>query len=249
MKHQSIVLLLILVVVVALLSALNIYMPQGDFGGLSSPEQLPAPKPIMALASAFIVLLVYGGLGLLGRFLSLKLGYPDLLDPTVTHRIRFFLPALVGMVIGIVFIIFDLLFAMLPGMGPLPHPPFPTSVVASIVAGIGEELIFRLFFISFWVWLISFVLLKKRHQSTVFWIVAVVSALAFAAGHFPSVMILVNAKSIADLPSALIVEIFLLNGLVSLPAAYYLRRAGFLAAVSVHFWTDAVWHVVWGLIS
>jgi hypothetical protein len=27
-----------------------------------------------------------------------------------------------------------------------------------------------------------------------------------------------------------------------------LKRAGFLGAVGVHFWTDVVWHVVWGAL-
>ncbi|GAH57810.1 unnamed protein product, partial [marine sediment metagenome] len=40
----------------------------------------------------------------------------------------------------------------------------------------------------------------------------------------------------------------LLNGVVSLFAAYYFRKYGFLAAVGIHFWTDVVWHVVWGVI-
>ena len=249
MKRNSQTLLFALVVLIAILTALNLFLPQGDFADLSTPEQLPASRPVMAVGSALLVIIVYGGLGFLGRHLALKLGFTDLLDPTVTNRMRFHIPALVGIVIGILFIPLDQLFAMLHGMGPLPHPPFPTSLVASIVAGIGEELIFRLFFISFWVWLLSFVLLKKRAQQTVFWIIAVVSALAFAAGHLPSVMVIVGAESISALPPALIVEVFLLNSMVSLPAAYYLRRAGFLAAVSVHFWTDVVWHVIWGLIS
>ncbi len=50
-----------------------------------------------------------------------------------------------------------------------------------------------------------------------------------------------------DLPVALVAEIFVLNSLVWLPAAFYLRKAGFLAAVEIHFWADLVWHVLWGL--
>ena len=43
--------------------------------------------------------------------------------------------------------------------------------------------------------------------------------------------------------------IVLLNSIVSLFAAYYLRKSGFLAPVGIHFWTDIVWHVVWGLVG
>lgn len=248
MKHPSVILLVGLVAVVAVLSAVNLYLPQGEVGGMSTPEELPAPRPVMALASVVLVLVIYGGLGVLGRHLALKLGFPDLLDPTVSHRQRFGVPALWGIVIGLVFIALDAGFARLHGLGPLPHPPFPTSLVASLVAGIGEELIFRLFFISFWVWLISHVVLKQRGQTTVFWVITAISALAFAAGHLPSVMMLMDVDSVSAMPPALLVELFVLNGIVSVAAAYYFRRAGYVAAISVHFWTDVIWHVLWGTV-
>jgi len=80
---------------------------------------------------------------------------------------------LIGITIGIFFIFADVTLSQFHTLGPLPHPPFPTSLVASVVAGIGEELIFRLFFIYFWVWLISYVILKKRWQNQIFWIIAI----------------------------------------------------------------------------
>jgi len=106
---------------------------------------------------------------------------------------------------------------------------------------------FRLFFLSFWVWLISIVVLRSKWQNQVFWIIAVFSALAFALGHIPSLMILYNYASPVGMPPVLLTEIILLNGVISIFAAYYMRKYGFLAAVGIHFWTDIVWHVIWGL--
>jgi hypothetical protein len=40
----------------------------------------------------------------------------------------------------------------------------------------------------------------------------------------------------------------LLNWVISIFAAYYFRKYGFLAAVGIHFWTDIIWHVIWGII-
>jgi membrane protease YdiL (CAAX protease family) len=134
-------------------------------------------------------------------------------------------------------------------LGPIPHPPFPTSVVAAASAGIGEELIFRLFFISFWVWLVSDVILKRKWQNQIFWTLAVASAFAFSLAHLPSLMFLFGLKTIGDVPLALMSEIILLNGVLSIVAAYYLKKYGFLAAVSIHFWADLVWHVIWGALS
>ncbi|MDP7112227.1 MAG: hypothetical protein QGH45_09695 [Myxococcota bacterium] len=57
-----------------------------------------------------------------------------------------------------------------------------------------------------------------------------------------------EVDSIAELPPVLLVEIFVLNGILSLFAAWGLRRSGLLAAVGMHFWCDVVMHVVWGAL-
>ena len=242
----SIRLYLILIAVLMLAGAINLFLPQG----LPVAEvPLPASKPIMTLITAAIYLIVYGGLGFIGLTLAHKLGFADLWDPAVSGRQRFLIPALVGIGLGVFFILIDQTLAPWHGVGPLPHPPFPTSIVASISAGIGEEIIFRLFFITFWVWLVSHLLLKGRWQSQIFWIVAVISALAFAFGHLPTVMFLLDVESMEAIPPLLMVEIVILNGTLSLFAAHYFRLYGFLAAVGIHFWADVIWHVIWGLFS
>jgi len=235
-----------LIVTLAILAAINVFLPQGAF---LPAQKLPASKPILALVNAAIMLILYGGLGFTGLKLSQKIGFADIWDLRVSNKQRFLIPALVGGGIGIFFILADVIFSKFHVLGPIPHPLFPSSIVASATAGIGEEVIFRLFFISFWVWLISYIILKKRWQNQVFWIVTFFSALTFALGHFPSVMILFGLNTIQEIPFVLISEIILLNGIVSLFAAYYFRKYGFLAAVGIHFWTDVVWHVIWGIIS
>ena len=96
-------------------------------------------------------------------------------------------------------------------------------------------------------WLVSFVILKRRCQNQIFWIIAILSALAFAFGHIPSVMLLFGLNAVNEFPPALLSEIILLNGVLSIFAAYYFRKFGFLAAVGIHFWADIIWHVIWGL--
>jgi hypothetical protein len=60
-------------------------------------------------------------------------------------------------------------------------------------------------------------------------------------------MVLFGYATAADVPPLLLSEILLLNGVLGVVAAHYLRRYGFLAAVGVHFWADVVWHVLWGM--
>jgi len=235
-----------LIITLAILAAISVFLP--TFEGLLPAQELPASKPVLALANAGIILVLYGGLGFLGLKLSQKLGFANLWDAKVSNRRRFLIPALIGVGIGAFLILADVVFSQFHTLGALPHPPFPTSLVASAAAGIGEELIFRLFFISFWVWLISYLILKRRWQNQIFWIVAVFSALAFAFGHIPSIMVLFDLEAVGEIPLALMSEIILLNGVVSLFAAYYFRKFGFLAPVGMHFWTDVIWHVIWGAV-
>jgi membrane protease YdiL (CAAX protease family) len=234
-----------LVVLNAILAALATTMPQGLPAELSE-NALPVVQ--LALVAASSMLVLYGGLGYLGLRLTRKLGYPDLVDARVTNRQRFLTPCIVGLWLGIVFIIADNLFSRFHSYGPLPHPPFPTSIVASLSAGIGEEMVFRLFFIPFLVWLVSRVVLKGAQERVTFWNAAIFSAIFFGAGHIPAIMILLDLNTPAAIPPALLAEVFLLNGLLSLVAAYFLRRSGYLAAVTVHTSADIVWHVIWGLL-
>jgi len=234
-----------LIIALSILAAINVFLPQGTF---LPTQTLPASKPILALVNAVIMLILYGGLGFIGLKISQKISFADIWDLRVSNKQRFLIPALVGGGIGIFFILVDVIFSKFHTLGPIPHPPFPSSFVASATAGIGEEVIFRLFFISFWVWFVSYIILKKRWQNQVFWIVTLFSALAFTLGHFPSVMILFGLNTIQEIPFALISEIILLNGVISFFAAYYFRKFGFLAAVGIHFWTDIIWHVIWGII-
>jgi membrane protease YdiL (CAAX protease family) len=240
-SHETYILLVLLL---AVFSSINVFLPQGALFG---QYELPASKPIIALAAFLIVGIIYGGLGMLGLYLSNKLGFSSIWSDSVTNNQRFVQPAIIGIGIGIFFIISDIVICNFNTVGHLPHPPFPTSLTASIAAGIGEEIVFRLFFISFWLWLISSLLLKGKGKNTIFWIITACSAVAFSLGHLPSIMFSCNYTTFAQIPAMLLFEIILLNGVLSFFAAYYFRKYGVLAAVGIHFWTDLVWHVIFGL--
>jgi membrane protease YdiL (CAAX protease family) len=242
-KSQKTYILLVLLLAVS--SSINVFLPQGAFIG---QYELPASKPITALAAFFIIVIIYGGLGMLGLHLSNKLGFPDIWSDNVNNNQRFIKPAIIGIGIGIFFIICDYIFSKFNTVGHFEHLPFPTSLTTSIIAGIGEEIVFRLFFISFWLWLISSLLLKGKGKTPLFWIITTFSAIAFAIGHLPSVMVSFGFTSMTQIPSMLLFEVILLNSVFSFFAAYYFRKYGFLAAVGIHFWTDLVWQVLFGLI-
>ena len=234
----------LLVAFVALLVA-SVFFPA--FSALAPPDN-ELSQTDLVLLNVGSGLGVYGGLGYLGYRVSLRLGFADIWDPAVTQRERFVIPMVVGLLVGCLLVLGDWVFASMHGLGPLPHPAFPLSLLATATAGIGEELIFRLFFIPCWMWLISRPF-RGQHLDVIFWVVAALSAIAFSAAHLPAAPLILGVESISDIPTAMMVEIFLLNSAVALPAAYYLRKSGLLAAVGVHFWNNMVWHVIYGAIQ
>ncbi|NPV75201.1 MAG: CPBP family intramembrane metalloprotease [Anaerolineae bacterium] len=244
-KTRSTQTFFILLAILALAAALNPFLPQGELGTVAPESQIPAWQ--LALGSAAITTALYGLLGFLGLTLWRRLGFPEIWAENVTNRQRFFIPAIAGGALGLALIISDLIFSRFNGVGRLVHPPFPTSLVASISAGIGEEMMFRLFFVSFWTWLVGKVILRGRGLGAVYWVVSVFSAIAFAASHLPSLMMVFGVSDPSQFSPALLLEILLFNGLISIVAAYFFKKFGFLAPVGIHFWTDIVWHMLWGL--
>jgi hypothetical protein len=91
------------------------------------------------------------------------------------------------------------------------------------------------------------VILHRRGLMVVYWVFSIFSAFAFGAGHLPSLMIILGVTDLNQFSPVLLLQVFLLNGLLSIFAAYYFKKFGFLAPVGIHFWMDIVWHMLWGL--
>ena len=61
--------------------------------------------------------------------------------------------------------------------------------------------------------------------------------------------VLTGATSLNELNPVLVLEIFLLNGIIGIVAGWRYMKDGLVAAAGVHFWTDVVFHVIWGAIA
>jgi len=236
----------ILILVLATIAAINVFMPiPSQFEVLQ--KELPASKPVLALANFGIMLIIYGLLGLLGYYLSRKLNWPGIFNEKENWKKLFLRPLYIGLVAGAIVIVGDKIFAQFHTLGESLHPPFPFSILASLGAGIGEEILFRLFLVSFWVLILGFIFKRFNKQNIVNWIAIVIAALAFGAMHLPSMMFIYGFTSLAQIPIIVIIEIFLLNGIVGIVAGREFIKYGLIAAIGIHFWTDIAWHVIYGL--
>lgn len=219
---------------------------------LAAAAGMPMPNTgisnaVLGLFNAGIVLVVYGLAGLAGYWFARKLGLPGIFSEDGNLRRWVLIPFGTGLVCGIFVVVLDLLFAPINGYGRIVHPQFPVSILASLSAGIGEEILFRGFVFGLWAFLLNWLLKRFQGRTAALWIANVIAALAFAASHLGSLLVLTGAASLAELNPILIAEIFLLNGAIGLIAGERYMKDGLGAAVGVHFWTDIVFHVLWGL--
>jgi hypothetical protein len=216
--------------------------------GVPMPD-LGVSNAVIGLANAGIVLVAYGLLGFVGYWFACKLGLPGIFSEDGNWRRWFFVPLLLGLVCGVILIIGDVLFAPINNFGHLVHPTFPVSILASISAGIGEEIAFRGFVLGLWGFVLNWLFKRFNGRTLALWIANGIAALAFGAGHLGTILFLTGASSLAELDPVLLIEVFLLNGIIGLIAGERYMKDGLVAASGVHFWADVVFHVIWGLFS
>jgi membrane protease YdiL (CAAX protease family) len=251
MNHRKQLTVLFALLVVYALSAFLTYTFFIDqitaMAGIPMPD-MGVSNAVLGLINGGIVLVIYGLFGLAGYWFARRLELPGIFSEDGNWRRWFIIPLLLGLVCGLFVVIGDLIFAPINGFGRFPHPAFPASVLASIGAGIGEEILFRGFVFGLWGLLLNWLLKRFTGRSVALWVANVIAALAFGAGHFGTVLLLTGATSPAELSPVLWIEVFLLNGLIGLVAGERYMKDGLVAAAGVHFWTDVVFHVLWGLI-
>jgi membrane protease YdiL (CAAX protease family) len=248
-NRKQLTVLLVLLIVYALSAFLTytFFIDQlTAFAGVPTPETNISPV-ILGLANAGIVLVAYGLLGLAGNWFAHKLGLPGIFSADGNWKRWFFIPLGIGVVGGVLLIIGDVIFAQFNGFGRFVHPGFPVSILASISAGIGEEILFRGFLFGLWGLILNWLFKRFNGRTAALWIANAIAALAFAAGHLGTLLVLTGASSLSELNPILIVEVFLLNGIIGLVAGERYMKDGLVAAIGVHFWADAVFHVIWGL--
>jgi membrane protease YdiL (CAAX protease family) len=195
---------------------------------------------------------IFGGLGLwLGP--KVGLGTPDLRDilhgvPGSGRRVLSALPLAAGMgaALGAV------LLALAAGFGPLfPEavrrsfdqasiPPPWEGFLASISAGVNEEILFRLGLMTLFVYLGAKLLRQGgRPAAGVVWTAMVLATLLFGAVHLPQA-----AEFGGALPASLVAYVLLGNGLGGLVFGWLYWKRGLLTAVTAHFAADVVLYVI-----
>ena len=249
MDRKQLTVLAIMLVVYALCAFLAYAF---FFDQMTAMSKTPMPETgfshaQLGLINAGVVLVAYSLFGLLAYWFARKLSLPGIFSADGNGRRWFVTPLLIGLACGVFVVAGDLVFAPINGVGRFPHPGFPSSILASLSAAIGEELLFRGFVFGLWAFILNWLFKRFNGRTAALWTANVIAALAFGAGHLPTVLVLTGATSLDGVSPVLLLEIFLLNGVVGLVAGQRYMKDGLVAASGVHFWSDVVFHVVWGL--
>jgi len=115
--------------------------------------------------------------------------------------------------------------------------------LASFYGGIAEEILLRLLFMSFLVWLGRFISKTQDDKPThaVFWTANILAAVLFGLGHLPATAMLI------PLTPLVITRGILLNGIGGVIFGWLYWKRGLEAAMIAHFSTDIILHVLLAL--
>ena len=177
--------------------------------------------------------------GIIGIYLSPKIGFPNLIDERISNRQRFGYP--VG--IGIAFALVDVaLFKLIIHPEPLEEltpfmQPFPYSILLYISGALETEVMLRLLPIPVLMWLFGKIIVKNTNFSSLFWILAVGTS-----------MIEPYLQLITD-SIGLIIFSFLSGFLFNFIQVLFFRWYGFLASLFIRLGHYLIWHVAFGVFT
>ena len=225
---------------------------------LNLPIPLPLVITLQVVQNAILfAIAIFGGLFFAGR---VGLGTPVLDSLTrgesVASKVRAILPIsiILGvlstlLVLGLEFFYFQP--AMTKELGDTAtalnlqtsQPAAWKGFLASFYGGIAEEILLRLFVMSFLIWLGRFLSKTADGKPTggVFWTANILAAVLFGLGHLPTTALLV------PLTPLIIVRAILLNGVIGVACGWLYWKRGLESAMTAHFSADLVLHVLLAL--
>lgn len=178
--------------------------------------------------------------GWVGVFLAPRSGFSEMWQSDISNIKRLLIPFLIGLGFAVLTILFD----HFQPLGDSSLIKFPASLVAYPLAGILEEIIFRLFLTTTFVWIISNVVLSGRSQQAVFWGVAVFLGVFYT---FSQLSIYREVTGSLDLLT--LAQFFTVIAANFIVTAFLYMKFGFLAAISLRMGDYLLWHIIWGAIA
>jgi membrane protease YdiL (CAAX protease family) len=230
--------------------------------GMLHDLELPLPLPALIAVQIVQSALIFGVVTAAGLFFASRIGLgTPILEAWVrgepiAGKVRAILPLsiLIGVVASVLIIGLELAFfqpALLREAGASANaldlqtsPPAAwQGFLASFYGGIVEEVLLRLFVMSLFVWLGSFIskTAEGKPTSVVFWTANILAAILFGLGHLPA------TATMIPLTPLVITRAIVLNGLAGVGFGWLYWKRGLESAMVAHFSADIVLHVLLAL--
>jgi len=201
---------------------------------------LPFYPDSLTMIMNWISIPFYSILGYLGlRIFEEDAGFPDMLEEEISNRKRLLIPLILGVIFAIGAILFDML-----NPYKIPRLPLPISIPYWIFVAIFDEFFWRLFLLTFLIWLISHVIKDDEKQEKIFWFVVVLEAVLY--------MLLQTSmfiQNVGPITPVLFLQIILIGGGFTVIACYCYRKGGFLAVMVLRLTQYMLYHVLYGGIA
>lgn len=218
---------------------------QGDLLKVA-PVPFPLVILIIVLQSAFMfAIFTFIGLKLSSK---LELQMPIIerfvakkkMDINIKSIIK--ISILLGLLTGIIIVLLDFIFSQfgLESLFKQISVPIWQGFLASFYGGISEEIVMRLFLMTFIVWLISKITNPKGkiiENKLVMWASILIATTLFGIGHLPI------TSELTTLTPLVIFRALLLNGIGGIVFGWLYWKKGLESAMIAHFSTDIILHV------
>lgn len=211
----------------------------------------PINVKVVASEFAWSTIAVYALIGFIGVLFSLKTGFPDALDKSISNRQRFLIPIIVGAVLGILAILIDQFthgtkFLEAQSGEASFNVYFPASLFVYSGGIVFVEAVFRIFAIPFFLWLISNLFLRGHGQNQTFWMLAILLSLFEPVTQGLGIIFLKPSADPMMLVLTQFLPYFITNYPLNLGQAAFFRKYGFLASFAMRLGFYMMWHVVYG---
>jgi hypothetical protein len=190
-------------------------------------------------------------MGFIGLLFYERAGFPEPLESGISNRFRFLIPLGIGVGIGVAAILIDLVtggtaFVEQQLNVSSFNVSFPSSLFVYTGGLVLVEAIYRLLMLSFFTWLIVNVILRKKGNHRVFWIVAII-----LSGYEPitqgiGILLAETGINVTQAFFLLFLPYFVTSYSLNLTQAYYFKKYGFLSSTAVRLTYYVMWHIVYG---
>lgn len=210
----------------------------------------PVALPLVILIIVFQSALLFAVLTFIGLKLSNKLGLqmPIIERIATKEKIDFNLKAMIktsvllGLLTGIIIVLLDFVFFKfgLESLFKQLSVPIWQGFLASFYGGISEEIVMRLFFMTFIVWLISKITKSKGkiiENKLIMWTSILIASLLFGIAHLP-----ITAE-LTTLTPLVVFRALLLNGIGGVVFGWLYWKKGLESGMIAHFSADIILHV------